>query len=240
MTSAPTPLMADARRQPGLAQAQPVPHHAGLRERERDEDADRVERHQGVGVAAEDHDQGRGEAGQHQDAVGEHQPVAENGELARQEAVAREQRGQPREVGERGVGGQDQDERRSTPGPGSRAAPAPKTRWAICDTTVSLSTGRIPRAEARKVIPTNIVPRMSAMKPSVIAALRDSGARKAGTPLEMASMPVSAVQPDGEARASTGTRSAPPSPRSADGAAGGRCPSQPIGADRDRAGRSSR
>ena len=38
------------------------------------------------------------------------------------------------------------------------------------------------------------------MSPSVMAALRDSGGRKAGMPLEMASVPVMAVQPDENAR----------------------------------------
>ncbi len=43
---------------------------------------------------------------QHEDAVGVDEPVAEVRELARQEAVAREQRGQPREALEGRVGGQ--------------------------------------------------------------------------------------------------------------------------------------
>ena len=41
---------------------------------------------------------------------------------------------------------------------------------------------------------------MTAIQPSVMAALRDSGGRKAGMPLEIASMPVMAVQPEANAR----------------------------------------
>ena len=49
--------------------------------------------------------------GQHEDAVGEHQPVASHGQLARQERVLGHEAHQEREPGEAGVGGQDQDER---------------------------------------------------------------------------------------------------------------------------------
>ena len=59
VTTAPMPLIARRQRQPGPRVGEPVPHHAGLRQRERDEDADRVERDQGVGLAAEEHDQER-------------------------------------------------------------------------------------------------------------------------------------------------------------------------------------
>ena len=41
---------------------------------------------------------------------------------------------------------------------------------------------------------------MPAIQPMVIDALRDSGGLKAGTPFEIASTPVSAVQPEEKAR----------------------------------------
>ena len=70
---------------------------------------DGVERDQRAGVAAERDDQpGRDEA-EHDDAVREHEPVAAVGQLARQVAVTRDDRRNPWEVGEGGVGGQDQD-----------------------------------------------------------------------------------------------------------------------------------
>ena len=49
-------------------------------------------------------------------------------------------------------------------------------------------------------MPMKSVPRIAAIQPSVIAALRDSGGRKAGMPLEIASVPVMAVQPEENAR----------------------------------------
>src|SRR5438093_697229 len=58
----------------------------------------------------------------------------------------------------------------------------------------------MPSSDERIVMPTNIEARMTAITPRVTAALRDSGVRNAGMPLEMASMPVSAVQPEAKAR----------------------------------------
>ena len=45
-----------------------------------------------------------------------------------------------------------------------------------------------------------MLPRMAPIHTSVMAALRDSGRRKAGTPLEIASTPDSATAPDEKAR----------------------------------------
>ena len=50
-----------------------------------------------------------GHDGEEDDAVREHEPVAAVGELAGQEAVAGDDRRQPREVGVGGVGGEDED-----------------------------------------------------------------------------------------------------------------------------------
>ena len=51
-------------------------------------------------------------AGEQEDAVGEHQPVAPDGELAGQERVLGHEADQEGEAGEAGVGGQDEDQRR--------------------------------------------------------------------------------------------------------------------------------
>src|SRR5262245_21012509 len=58
----------------------------------------------------------------------------------------------------------------------------------------------MPRRSARIVRPTKNVPRIAAIQPSVIAALRDSGVRNAGMPFEIASVPVIAVHPEEKAR----------------------------------------
>jgi hypothetical protein len=59
---------------------------------------------------------------------------------------------------------------------------------------------RTPVAWARSDIPRNIEIEKMPMIPRVVAALRDCGKRNAGTPLEMASTPVSAVVPAENAR----------------------------------------
>jgi hypothetical protein len=89
---------------------EPVTDHPRLGQGERDEDADRVERDQRVGLAPEEHDEERGEAAQHENAVREDEPVALRRELARRVAVAGEQARQAREVGERSVGRQHEDQ----------------------------------------------------------------------------------------------------------------------------------
>ena len=89
-----------------------VARHAGLGEREADEDADGVERDEpGDGGVGDDDEQGGG-TGQRDDPVGEHQAVAPLGELAGEEAVAGLEARQAREVGETGVGGEDEDQHR--------------------------------------------------------------------------------------------------------------------------------
>ena len=49
------------------------------------------------------------QTGEHEDSVGEHEPVAEVSELAWEEAVAREHRREAWEALERGVRGEDED-----------------------------------------------------------------------------------------------------------------------------------
>ena len=61
-----------------------------------------------------------------------------------------------------------------------------------------LSVGR--SLTARIAIPRNRPPRIVATHIKVMAALRDSGLRNAGIPLEIASTPLSATAPDEKAR----------------------------------------
>jgi hypothetical protein len=63
---------------------------------------------------------------------------------------------------------------------------------------------------ARIVMPTNIVIAKAPMIASVAAALRLFGGSKAGTPFDTASTPVSAVQPDANARSARKTVNSPP------------------------------
>ncbi len=56
---------------------------------------------------------------------------------------------------------------------------------------------------ARKLIPRNIDTAIVPMMARVVAAFRAWGRRKAGTPLEMASTPVSAVDPEEKAWSTT-------------------------------------
>ena len=65
-------------------------------------------------------------------------------------------------------------------------------------------------AIASAVIPANIVIDSTPMITSVVAALRLFGASKAGTPFETASTPVSAVQPEANARRTRKTSGSPP------------------------------
>ena len=111
----------------GLLDVEPVPDHARLAEREAHEHADRVQRDQRVGVAAERPQEPERHAGQQDDAPRVGEPVAAERELARHVAVLGEDRRQPGEGVEAGVGGQEQDERgadRRT----SRTAPSPNRR----------------------------------------------------------------------------------------------------------------
>jgi hypothetical protein len=59
-------------------------------------------------------------------------------------------------------------------------------------------------------MPVNMVIANPPMIIKVMAALRDLGLRKAGTPLLIASTPVSAVQPEANARSASSTVRYPP------------------------------
>ena len=90
-------------RQPGSSRAQPVHHHPRLRQREAHEHAERVERHERA-VSPVKQDEGtRRRRAERDDAIREGEPVATRGELPRHEAVVREDAGESRKVGERGV-----------------------------------------------------------------------------------------------------------------------------------------
>jgi hypothetical protein len=81
----------------------PVAHHAGLREREGGEDADHVQVDQRVDARVVGPEQQGGDAGEHDDAVREDEPVTEVRELAREEPVACEQGRQAGKALEGGV-----------------------------------------------------------------------------------------------------------------------------------------
>ena len=74
--------------------------------------------------------------------------------------------------------------------------PLPNTAVPSCDITVVFSLGYGPRWWARICTPMKSVPRMMPIQTRVMAAFFDSGRRKAGTPFEIASTPVSATAPD--------------------------------------------
>ena len=193
----------------GAQQPRPVPDHADLAQRERHEHPDDVELDQRGDLGAEgDDERDRGES-QEQDAVGERQPVTAGVQLPRQETVLGQNRSQHREAVERRVGRQHQDQRgdtrdeeqperkvvedrrrptaRSRSSAGSRAARRPVARVAA------------PRSGRRSALASMIMPmnKRTAIRPSsadVVAALRDLGFRNAGTPLLIASTPVSAAR----------------------------------------------
>ncbi len=62
------------------------------------------------------------------------------------------------------------------------------------------------------MIPQNMVTASRPIAARVLAAFFDLGLRKAGTPLEIASTPVSAAQPEEKARSSRKTRAKPARP----------------------------
>ena len=139
-----------------------------------------------------------GRAGEDEDAVGEHEPVAAVGELARQVAVAGDDRRQAREVGVGGVGGEDQDRRRwRTAGPRRRGAvaehraahlrrsPSRSSLGYGCEVVREHRDAEEQRAEDHAHPHERRRPRSST-----------PGWRNAGTPLEIASTPVSATAPD--------------------------------------------
>src|SRR6266540_2028347 len=90
--------------------------------------------------------------------------------------------------------------------------PAGKVARAISDTRETVSLGRACISTARYETPRNIEIDITPSTPRVVAALRPFGGRKAPTPFEIASTPVSATAPEANARTSTNapTVAAPP------------------------------
>ena len=195
----------DAATPPRLLDREVTARHARLRQRERREDADDVQLDQGIQAAREGPDQQARQGCQDDDSVGEDQAVAAVRELARHESVAGQDRGQARKVLIGGVRRQDQDrggeylddveaeaaaehgERdlthgRAWPGPGGTTP---------CTWTASHE------------MPRNIVIDITPMTARVVAALRDCGCLNAGTPFEIASTPVRAVEPEEKAWSTT-------------------------------------
>ena len=79
----------------------------------------------------------------------------------------------------------------------------PKTLPATIDNTVASSLGTMAKPLARKVMPMKSTASSTAITASVVAAFLDSGGSKAGTPVAMASVPVSATAPEAKARAAS-------------------------------------
>src|SRR5437763_9963451 len=84
-----------------------------------------------------------------------------------------------------------------------------KTARAISDTTETVELGRACRCTARYEAPMKSVIAIAPMISKVRAAFLPAGARKALTPFEMASTPVSAAAPEAKARSTTNTPTAP-------------------------------
>ncbi len=81
----------------------------------------------------------------------------------------------------------------------------------LCSTSPNSSgtVGYTAKFVARNVTPTNRTVRTPAITSSVVAALRASGGLNAGTPVAIASVPVSATAPEANARRSRKTDTAP-------------------------------
>ena len=155
-----------------------------------------------------------GDAGEHEDAVRVDEPVAEVHELAGEEPVAREHGGQPREALVRRVRGQDEDaEGEPLDEVVEDRAPADdagKVARAISERSETLSLGRAPISTASYETPRKSVIAITPMtneRPGRV--LRPRGGRKALTPFEIASTPVSARRRRRRRAATTRTPTAP-------------------------------
>src|SRR5258706_14956884 len=71
--------------------------------------------------------------------------------------------------------------------------------WLMTVLGAGTSTGTTPKVFATKVIPMNRIASRIATAVSVVAAFFDSGGLNAGTPFAIASVPVSATDPDANA-----------------------------------------
>ena len=172
-----------------------------------EEHADGVERDELVDLGVGHEQQHDGGDGQRDDAVGEHQPVAALGELAGHEVVAGVEAGQAGEVGEAGVGGQHEDERRARSGScrTARAADAAVAEHRLADLgddrrRARLVGHRVDACQARTDTVRNIAAGDEAHDDERrCGRCFHAGSLKAGTPLEMASTPVTAAPPEAKA-----------------------------------------
>ena len=165
-----------------------------------------------------------GRESQEQDAVGERQPVAAGVQLTGQVTVLGQNRSQHWEAVEGGVGGQHQDQR------GDECDQVEPERKIVKDRFCKLRDQRLLVVVRRRTDQLLVRPlgdfhagRLGQhddaheqahrddrqATASVVAALRDLGFWKAGTPLLMASTPVSAALPDENARATRNTKANP-------------------------------
>ena len=154
------------------------------------------------------------DAGEHDDAVREDEPVAEVRELAREEAVAREQGGEPREALVRRVRGEHEHREREhlhDPVHEPERRRRREDARAICDRTdgVPDSVGSACMCTASHDTPRNIAIATTPSTSIVFAAFLPCGRRNALTPFAIASTPVSAVEPDENARSTTKSVTAP-------------------------------
>src|SRR6185312_5826180 len=89
----------------------PMNDHAGLAKRESKENADCIERDQRVDTAAFDDDEERRKHSEQENPVAENKLVSQAGELLREKGVARQNRGEAREIGEARVRRQHENQR---------------------------------------------------------------------------------------------------------------------------------
>ena len=164
------------------------------------EDADRVERDERVHAGVEDEDQRQGDDAEHDDAVGEGEPVASFGQLARQVLVRGDvvgEEGEPVE-GRVAPGVEDHDRRhqRDVIDDVPQAVGAEDVEHLLAhDRGVAGVVGDRVRPAASSVMPSNKKARMLDIVTRVLRALDDSGRRKLATPLEIASSPVNDEPP---------------------------------------------
>jgi hypothetical protein len=84
-------------------------------------------------------------------------------------------------------------------------SPEPKLRWASSESTVSCAFGTTPSSSTIAIVPANSTIKRPTIQVSVVRALRHSVGLNTGTALEIASIPVIAVDPDAKARRTSST-----------------------------------
>ena len=179
-----------------------MPDHPGLAQGERDEHADGVERNEVRDAALEGDDQERREDGEDHDPDAERKAVAAELELPRHEPILAQDAGQPREAGIGRVRGEDQEHgRRQLHGVVDRAPGADQRAGDLADDRLLLArVGHDPQLPSQEADAEKDGREQGAHGEEHPRAWVVSGGLKAGTPLETASVPVSATDPDANAR----------------------------------------